>query len=103
MRFFFFSLSWLFLFSISSTKADEMRMMSMACGTQIEVEHLLKDKYHESTVTEGMLSENDFIRFYRSEKGTFTVILVTSDGLMCIMGAGLHSSLRSQPILGKAL
>ena len=60
---------------------------AMVCGAKDKVEARLQAGYSEVPVAEG-LAPAGVIQVWASEAGTFTVVLVRTDGLACLLAVG---------------
>lgn len=59
------------------------------CDTQDKVTALLADRYKESVLAEGIVSDRGFMEVYVSqESGTWSVVVTTPQGKSCIIAAG---------------
>lgn len=58
------------------------------CGPHDEFVKALNDKYRETTFFMGTVNGTSLVEMYRSESGTWTVLVTTPDGRSCIVAAG---------------
>lgn len=58
------------------------------CVPYPEAEALLKNKYKEVPRFLGISQNGYLVQLYVSEKGTFSVLLITPQGLACMVDAG---------------
>ncbi len=63
--------------------------MRMPCHNATEIAKQLSSKYDEAPVAFGLQSNGNLLQVYASdEKGTWTVVSTTPNGLSCIVAAG---------------
>jgi hypothetical protein len=72
--------------------------MHMPCHNATEIAKQLNSRYDESPVAFGLQSNGNLLQVYASEeKGTWTVVSTTPNGLSCIVAAG--KSWESLPLI----
>lgn len=72
--------------------------MRMPCHNASEIAKQLNSKYDESPVAFGLQSNGNLLQVYASdERGTWTVVSTTPNGLSCIVAAG--KSWESLPLI----
>jgi hypothetical protein len=63
--------------------------MRMPCHNATEIAQQLNSKYDEAPVAFGLQSNGNLLQVYASEnKGTWTVVSTTPQGMSCIVAAG---------------
>lgn len=63
--------------------------MRMPCHNATEIAKQLNSKYDEAPVAFGLQSNGNLLQVYASEdKGTWTVVSTTPNGMSCIVAAG---------------
>lgn len=68
-------------------KADAEQM----CAERTEINSLLQDKYGEEARAAGVSESGEAaFELFVSPEGTWTVTMTTTNGLTCVMAAGLH-------------
>ena len=61
------------------------------CGWAEDNERILRDKRHETPIASGYIDETIQFRIYASEDGkTWTAMIVTADGMACLVESGEH-------------
>jgi hypothetical protein len=58
------------------------------CGTHDSVKKLLVDRYEESSRGLGLVSDQGIVELYTSDKGTWSILMTTSEGRTCVIAAG---------------
>ena len=74
-----------------STPASSMGPASVVdplCGTYADVANGLRDAYEESRVAQGLTSAGVVIEVFASGTGTWTLVLVTPNGVSCLVSHG---------------
>ena len=59
------------------------------CGWAEDLERKLRDMHHETPVSSGVMDEQSSFRIYASPDGkTWTAMILTADGLACLVNTG---------------
>lgn len=58
------------------------------CAMRDKVVKMLTEKYQEQPSGSGLSGGEAIVEFYRSEKGTFTIVSSFPNGVACIVAAG---------------
>jgi hypothetical protein len=58
------------------------------CGEREAISERLGQQYHEKSESIGLTSDGNLLEIYRSDQGTWTVLLVTPKGVACVVAAG---------------
>jgi hypothetical protein len=60
----------------------------MACGSHDKIVDTLDRSYKETLTNFGIAGQRNLLEVFASEKGTWTIIVTTPEGMTCIMAAG---------------
>lgn len=60
----------------------------LQCGKRAGIVQQLGEKYQESRVAVGMVSEKIMLEVFASPKGTWTLLLTNEQGISCLHGTG---------------
>jgi hypothetical protein len=61
----------------------------LPCGSSKELVKQLDQRYREKLVSYGLsANKRDLLQVFVSEKGTFTIVASSPNGISCIIGAG---------------
>lgn len=63
------------------------------CGDRAQIVKQLEEQYKEKRVWVGLQNQNAAVELYRSESGSWTLLLTRVDGTSCIVSVGETSSL----------
>lgn len=72
------------------------------CGWAEDLERKLRDIHHETVIASGAMDEQGSLRVYASPDGkTWTAMIITADGLACLVNTGERWKQGPMPKPGK--
>lgn len=68
--------------------ASPLTAQSTSCGPYEAFRITLEEKYDETPVAFGMITDTLILQLFRSESGSWTVLTVSVDGTACLRASG---------------
>jgi hypothetical protein len=74
--------------AVAGALATNASAVEIQCAKHDLMVGLLSKKYSESPVAMGTVNEDRFMQLFVSRKGSWTILVTTTDGEACIVAAG---------------
>ncbi len=66
------------------------QVQANTCLAFDKLNELIEKRYFERPFAEGLVDENFMVQLFKSEKGTWTLAIINTDGVACIVASGTH-------------
>lgn len=75
-------------FVLSGLLATSISASAAVCMNHKNLVSFLSDRYSEAPHALGLVEDRGLMEVYVSEKGTWTIVMTTAQGIACIIAAG---------------